>query len=53
MKQNNNSVKGFISLTAFSGFEKIIAFVYQAVLAAILGAGLVTDSYNAASQLLT
>lgn len=51
MKHTNNSVKGFISLTAFSGFEKIIAFIYQAVLAAILGAGLVTDSYNASSQL--
>lgn len=51
MKQKSNNFKSFVSLTGFSIFEKIIAFVYQAVIAAYLGAGLATDCYNAASQL--
>lgn len=46
-----NTESHFILLTVFSIFEKIIAFVYQAFLAAVLGASLVTDSYNSASQL--
>ena len=50
-KSNKSSIFSFVTLTGFSLFEKIVAFAYQAVLAAILGASLVTDSYNSASQL--
>ena len=31
--------------------EKVLAFVYQAIVAAVLGAGVVTDCYFSASQL--
>ena len=46
-----NNLKSFSALTAFSLSEKVIAFVYQAIIAAILGAGIVTDCFYSASQL--
>ena len=51
MSKQSSNVKHFTSLTAFSLSEKIIAFVYQAVLAGVLGAGVVTDCFFSASQL--
>lgn len=41
----------FFSLTLFSLAEKVIAYIYQATMAAVLGAGALTDCYSAASQL--
>ena len=49
--EKKEGMKGFSSLTVFSLFEKIIAFGFQTVIAAVLGAGLVTDCYYSASQL--
>ena len=51
MAKQSGNLKSFTALTAFSVTEKIIAFVYQAVIAAVLGAGIVTDCYFSASQL--
>ena len=50
MKKESSNLKSFSFLTAFSLSEKVIAFVYQAIIAAILGAGAVTDCYFSASQ---
>ena len=47
----SSNLKYFSLLTAFSLTEKIIAFIYQAVIAAVLGAGIVTDCFYSASQL--
>ncbi len=43
--------KSFSLLTVLTLFEKIIAFVFQAILAALLGAGAMTDAYFSASEL--
>ena len=51
MTKKHSNLKSFTSLTAFSLSEKVIAFVYQAIIAAVLGAGVVTDCYFSASQL--
>ena len=51
MSKKSGNLKSFTALTAFSVTEKVIAFVYQAVIAAVLGAGIVTDCYFSASQL--
>jgi len=49
--KTNKLKTGFFSLTLFSLFEKVVAFVYQAATAAFLGAGMLTDCYVSASQL--
>lgn len=51
MSKKSGNLKSFTALTAFSVTEKVIAFVYQAVIAAVLGASIVTDCYFSASQL--
>ena len=51
MASKSGNLKSFTALTAFSVTEKVIAFVYQAVIAAVLGASIVTDCYFSASQL--
>ena len=50
-KRSSGNLKSFTALTIFSIAEKVIAFIYQAVIAAVLGAGIVTDCYFSASQL--
>ncbi len=49
--KNNQTAKNFLLLTLFSLFEKVVAFVYQATMAYVLGTSIVTDSYNVSSQL--
>lgn len=44
-------VKSFSFLTILTLFEKIIAFVFQAILAALLGTNAITDAYFSASEL--
>ena len=51
MRTGKSNIKNFSFLTAFSVLEKVIAFVYQAVIAAVLGTGIVTDCYFSASLL--
>ena len=51
MARESNNIRQFTALTVFSVSEKVIAYIYQAIIAAILGAGVVTDSFFAASQL--
>lgn len=47
----NKKVKRFAILAGFSMFEKIMAFFFQALIAAVFGAGIVTDCYYSATQL--
>ena len=46
-----STFKSFSLLTILTVFEKIIAFVFQAVLAALLGTGVMTDAYFSAAEL--
>ena len=51
MEKKGSVLKSYTLLSVFSVSEKVIAFIYQAVLASVLGAGIVTDCYYSASQL--
>ncbi len=52
MKDKSNA-KSFSLLTSLTITEKIVSFIYQAMIASILGASIITDSYFASSQLIT
>lgn len=51
MAKKSSNLKNFTLLTLFSLSEKVIAFLYQAIIAAVLGASIVTDCFFSASQL--
>ena len=51
MRNRASNLKSFAALSAFSLLEKVVAFVYQMILAAVLGSGIATDCYYSASQL--
>ncbi len=51
-KQQSTS-KSFLMLSAITIVEKIIGFLYQAVIAAAIGANIITDCYFSTFELLT
>ncbi|MBO4869798.1 MAG: polysaccharide biosynthesis protein [Clostridia bacterium] len=51
MARRSSNLKDYSLLTSFSLLEKVIAFIYQMIIAAVLGASIVTDCYFSASQL--
>ena len=51
MAKKDSNLKSFSALTLFTVSEKAVAFIYQAIIAAVLGASAVTDCYYSASQL--
>lgn len=53
MKGKNSTVKNFSALTLLTIFEKIIAFIFEATIAAKLGTSLVTDAYFSGAELFT
>lgn len=53
MANKQSTAKSFGILSGLTVIEKIISFVYQAFIASVLGASIITDSFFAASQLLT
>lgn len=54
MKEKQNSIsKSFITLSGITIVEKIIGFIYQAVIAAAVGANIITDCYFSTFELLS
>lgn len=53
MANKKSTARSFGILSGLTIIEKIISFVYQAFIASVLGASIITDSYFAASQLIT
>ena len=53
MKTKDSIVRNFSMLTAITIIEKIIAFVFEAVIAAKLGTSIVTDGYFTSAEFFT
>ena len=53
MNKNKTTARSFSVLTGITLFEKAIAFVFEAIIAATLGAGIVTDAYFTAAEFFT
>ncbi len=51
MPKNRTTLYSFSLLTGITLFEKMIAFVFQTVIAGFIGTGIVTDGYFAAGSL--
>lgn len=51
MAKNRSILHSFSLLTGITIFEKIIAFVFEATIAAFIGTGIITDGYFAAASL--
>ena len=51
--KHKTTIKSFSLLAGITIFEKIIAFVFEAVIAAMLGASIITDGYFTAAELFT
>ena len=53
MRANKSTTKSLSILTLITLFGKIIAFIFEAVIAATLGASIVTDAYFSAAEFFT